>query len=447
MFKASVLMHDDRNCVLKVKIKNQGTSGYRADVYGESIIVERHFSTHGSSSFKLKAASGRIISTKRIELDEITDYYALQLDNPVNVLTQDQARQFLNASTAQDKYKFFVRGVQLEQLNTDYNIVFENLQRTGAMLPDVADALEVKRTQRDEARKKHQRTKEQQGLRDKQNKITRQWAWAQVEGVERQAEDAEAAVTTAQRRIETTEAEAEAKSEAYDRRDEAHENAHKHAGQVEEEKAPVEEARNALQATFDKIEAEVETFVVEQRKIKGSLKLAQNKRKELDKAVEEERARLAAMNDGNHATLIGQVDEAEKSLASVKEELEQHPALKTPLENARNTADLREADIRRASHEKQQQFDAANNRLRQLQHGDTDPMHAYHKSLRGLLRMIEAERRWRQKPVGPIGMHVKLNQPQWSPLLEKSFGAMLNNFVVSYREDQNLLLAMIKKSG
>lgn len=440
-------MHHDRNCILKVKIKNQGTSAYRADVYGESIIVERHFSTHGNSSFKLKAASGRVISQKRSELDEIADYYALQLDNPVNVLTQDQARQFLNASSASDKYKFFLKGVQLEQLNTDYNIVFDNLQLMNAHLPDAQLGLEEKKIQRDEARKKHERTKEQQGLRDKQKKISRQWAWAQVEGVERQVETAEKVVTAAQHDIETTQTEAEAKSDAYDRLDQAYENAKTQKDQMEGEKAPLEEERKTAEATLASTQQELANFQAAQRAMKQELTIAREKRKDLDKDIEDERTRLAALNDGSHATLVREVEQAEKSLASVKEESEQHPTLKTPLENARNAADLREAGLRTDSREKQQEFDAANARLQQLQQGNIDSMGGYHRNLKTLLHMIDRERRWRQKPVGPIGTHVKLNKPHWSPLLELFFGAQLNNFVVTSKEDRDLLLGLVKTSG
>ena len=64
-----------------MKIKNQGDSAYKPDMYGRSITVERHFTRAGTSGFKLKNAEDRVISTKKSDLDDILDFFAFQLDN------------------------------------------------------------------------------------------------------------------------------------------------------------------------------------------------------------------------------------------------------------------------------------------------------------------------------------------------------------------------------
>ena len=70
---------------LSVKIKNQGESAYKPDLYGKSMIVERTFTRNGASNFKIKNSAGKIVSTKRADLDDALDFFALQLDNPMNV--------------------------------------------------------------------------------------------------------------------------------------------------------------------------------------------------------------------------------------------------------------------------------------------------------------------------------------------------------------------------
>jgi len=37
----------------------------------------------------------------------ILDHYNIQVENPMTILSQDIAREFLNATSAQDKYKVF----------------------------------------------------------------------------------------------------------------------------------------------------------------------------------------------------------------------------------------------------------------------------------------------------------------------------------------------------
>lgn len=73
---------------VSISIKNQGEEAYKPDIYGKSIIITRKFTKEGSSSYKIKSADGKIISTKRDELSAICDHMNIQVDNPMNILTQ-----------------------------------------------------------------------------------------------------------------------------------------------------------------------------------------------------------------------------------------------------------------------------------------------------------------------------------------------------------------------
>jgi structural maintenance of chromosomes protein 6 len=85
-------------------------------------VITRKFTKEGSTSWKIKSKDGRVISSKKDELSAICDHMNIQVDNPMNVLTQgkvillfihlfsdsfelDAARQFLSASSPGDKYK------------------------------------------------------------------------------------------------------------------------------------------------------------------------------------------------------------------------------------------------------------------------------------------------------------------------------------------------------
>jgi len=174
------------SALLIVKLKNQGSDmGFRHDLYGDSIIIERHFSSTGSSGFKIKSANGRIITTKRAELDEITDHYNLQMDNPVNVLTQDQARQFLNNSTPVDKYRFFIRGVQLERLHQDYEVLMQSLDNLEPKIKTLAEDEKAHKIAADAAKAKKDLFRQGNQMRLKLQSLSRQMAWAQVEEQEK----------------------------------------------------------------------------------------------------------------------------------------------------------------------------------------------------------------------------------------------------------------------
>ena len=77
---------------MTISIKNQGDEAYKPKEYGKSILVTRRFTKDGSSTWKIRSKDGRVISSKREELSAICDHMNVQVDNPLNVLTQDAAR-------------------------------------------------------------------------------------------------------------------------------------------------------------------------------------------------------------------------------------------------------------------------------------------------------------------------------------------------------------------
>lgn len=64
-----------------------------------------------------------------------------------------------------------------------------------------------------------------------------------------------------------------------------------------------------------------------------------------------------------------------------------------------------------------------------------------------LLNSIQQDDNFLQKPVGPLGNHVQLLKPLWSSILEKSFGGALETFIVTSKQDQSRLSALMQKIG
>ena len=77
---------------MTVTIKNQGEDAYKHDVYGDSIIITRKFTKEGTSTYKIMSKLGKHVSSKKEDLSAICDHMNIQVDNPMNILTQDSAR-------------------------------------------------------------------------------------------------------------------------------------------------------------------------------------------------------------------------------------------------------------------------------------------------------------------------------------------------------------------
>ena len=241
---------------MSVKIKNAGIAAYQQEVYGNSIIVERHFSRSGNSSFKLKSSTGKLISTRKFDLDEICDYYALQIDNPMNVLTQDMARQFLNTSNPSDKYKFFMKGTQLEHLDADYRQMEESIDQIDDQIMKVEKDVEIYREDADKKRKLQKMSEQHNSLRFTIRDLGRQMAWAQVEEQEsklalaaEKSEKAKAAIEDAERAQMKT-------SDAFATSDQAHEVAQTAVNEAQTDLVPLTEEKSQAKAEYDKLKTD-----------------------------------------------------------------------------------------------------------------------------------------------------------------------------------------------
>ena len=72
-------------------------------------------------------------------------------------------------------------------------------------------------------------------------------------------------------------------------------------------------------------------------------------------------------------------------------------------------------------------------------------MAAFHERMPLLLRAIRDDDRFREKPVGPVGNHIRLLKPEWSSILEKALGGTLSSFIVTSMPDQSLLSDVMKR--
>ena len=432
---------------MKVKIKNQGSAAYKRDLYGDAIVVERQFNVHGTSSFKIKSVDGRIISTKRSELDDITDFFALQLDNPVNVLTQDQARQFLNNSSHAEKYRFFMKGVQLEQLDQDYTILGECLDTTEAALDTVKEDCKILIEKHEAAKKRRDMSQRQGTITERIRKYARQTAWVQVQEQERELEEQEQRIGQREAHLNEVQEQYHNCEARFDQADQVSEQAQLALDRVKEEMQPLRENHQQAREAFDQVLKEIQGCQMSHRQIKENRDSEQKAMERTQKDIDEEYERLNDRSDGREADKHGEIREAEATLGNIRDQGLQHDRMFQQLEEAKSVA---KEKIQNASNHEKRKQDAlkyGQRQLQVLQNNRSDKFAPFDRNLKNVIKTIEQEKRFNQKPIGPLAWYVRNSQPEWQNIIERTLGGILNNFVVTCREDQKLLSEILRKSG
>ncbi|KAL8953621.1 MAG: hypothetical protein Q9222_000547 [Ikaeria aurantiellina] len=441
----SFIKEGTESSVLSVKIKNKGESAYQSEVYGDTIIVERHFNRSGTSNFKLKSALGRLISTKKADLEEICDYFALQIDNPMNVLTQDMARQFLSNSTPQEKYKFFMKGTQLEHLDGDYLQIEQSIDKIDQ---DLAKSLVDIGRYEEEARKAKTLlvlSEKHDSLREKIKNIGYQMAWAQVEEIEQKVALTDEELVKIAENIATVEGKATRCTEAYGVADQGFQDAQSMTGELQGSLVPYEDRKDQARQEHDKAKTDALALQAEQRMIKDHLKQTQDRILRAENDIKDEYRRLEQINGGGHARRLTEIEEKRVEFRDAKSRVEDHEVDLRALEDEHRYASQLLEQSRSPIPIKRQEIQVCEERLNRLIKDKGKQEGAYHANMPRLLRAIRDDDTFQQKPIGPIGHHVRLLKPAWSSILEKSFGAALNSFIVTSINDQARLSQLMAR--
>ena len=251
-----------RYCTLCVKIKNKGDTGFQQEVYGDSITVERTFSKSGTSGFKLKSSSGRLISNRKGDLEDICDFFALQLDNPMSVLTQDMARQFLNSSSPAEKHKFFVKGTQLEQLHQDYQLLSNSIDEIEQTFTSKRHDITLLEENLKNTKSLQELSNKQAGMRTKIKLLARQMAWVQVEEQEQILASLDAEIRTVDNTIENAERTVDETSMSFDQADQECETANEAVQGARSDLEPLFSEKAQAKEEYDRVKGEAKEVQV-----------------------------------------------------------------------------------------------------------------------------------------------------------------------------------------
>jgi structural maintenance of chromosomes protein 6 len=125
------------------------------ETYGDLITVERVINQSGGGGYKIfnengklvlqqfncyynvqPNLSGRPVSNKREDLNRILAKMNLQVDNPVCILNQETAKNFLHSSDPKSKYLLFERATQMDQMTRGFAMAEEELARSKSCLKE-----------------------------------------------------------------------------------------------------------------------------------------------------------------------------------------------------------------------------------------------------------------------------------------------------------------------
>uniref|UniRef100_A0A6Q2YGH3 Structural maintenance of chromosomes protein 6 n=1 Tax=Esox lucius TaxID=8010 RepID=A0A6Q2YGH3_ESOLU len=171
---------------VSITLRNRGKDAYKPELFGQAIIVDLKINREGLRTYKLKSQAGQLVSGKKEELSAILDHFNIQVDNPVSMLTQEMSKHFLHSKGEGDKYKFFMKATQLEQMKEDYSYIKLTKGLTENNVIKHEECLEQLKKKYLEKEERFKSLSSLDEMHSKLEELKNQMAWALVSEMEKE---------------------------------------------------------------------------------------------------------------------------------------------------------------------------------------------------------------------------------------------------------------------
>ncbi|CCU99378.1 unnamed protein product [Malassezia sympodialis ATCC 42132] len=430
---------------VRVLLRNHGADAFRADVYGDAITIERRLHADGGGAWKIRSADGRVVSTRREELDAICDHANIQVDNPMNILSQDAARQFLGSSQAEDKYSFFLRGTQLTQLAQEYELIQTNIQRMRRAMTLTEDALpDLERAARD-ANARWQEIEQMRRAQEKLDALKEELVWSQViakekelAGVAEKLERTRAKLGALERRRGDDAAQAASLDDVVAELELRSRESHEREAQLKEHRARVLAEIKEQRASLASCKTQERQLNEQADRIQHTLRQLQS---QIDVEVRRQAQDRRAVRQGQEAqrdALVRERLDTERRLVALEQAAEDLVQQRSACQADRT----RLVSARQVMEEKMSHLRSF---LQRCRDAERDRITAFGgPDMPRVMAAIDRETQWRDKPIGPLGMHIRLTDLTWAPLVESVLADPLNAFIVTNHDDRARLARILR---
>ncbi|KAG1745864.1 P-loop containing nucleoside triphosphate hydrolase protein [Suillus paluster] len=430
---------------ITISLKNQGEEAYKPKEYGKSIVITRKFTRDGSSSWKIKSKDGKVVSTKRDELSAICDHMNIQVDNPMNVLSQDSARQFLSASHPADKYKFFLRGTQLSQLSEEYDTCLDNINQTKKVLHQKKQVLPDLRAAFKEASVRFEEASKAREQRCKVDELKKELAWAHVAAKQTEMEAKLGEVAKAERRLPKIEAEmktAESQFQLASDAVEQFEKEYSELGDIDH----LTRQRDDFQEKMRANRVKIGNFKNDEKQMNASLTGLNNAIENYIKNIAEEERRLATDTQVKRDELNRKLESARTAVTNADQAQKDFLEAKRQKHIEQDGIKQRGMAAEAKKNSAQERVVAAQSMISQCKERGQNALAPYGQDIKGVLDQI-AKMRWHgEAPIGPLGLHVKLKDMKLADLMKVQLGSLMCAFAVTDARDRAQLKRLLDQT-
>uniref|UniRef100_A0A8C2CZ42 Structural maintenance of chromosomes protein 6 n=1 Tax=Cyprinus carpio TaxID=7962 RepID=A0A8C2CZ42_CYPCA len=433
---------------VSITLRNRGHDAYKPEVFGQSINIDLRISSEGTRTYKLKSKTGHLVSSKKEELISILDHFNIQVDNPVSILTQEMSKHFLHSKKEGDKYKFFMKATQLDQMKEDYSYIMKTKSMTQNTVEKHRETLQELKRKYQEKEERYKNLASLDEMQHKLDELKNQMAWALVAEVEQEMKPMRERIA------------AEEKSTIkYDQKVEEWE------GKVQEANRIFRQLQDQLEGVTDRMQqlqpqcAELKSQVQARNRDLKAAETGFHRKKtnlrDLERDKDQLNKRIQELKHSISQTNSADTRAREEKMNHIQTELEdlsfQDSTLAQQIDQFTQACATAKEKLGRMSREKQDLQRAMESKRRNLaamENSRNDQLCRFGEHMPPLLRAIdEADRRgqFKKKPVGPLGFCIRLRDPELGLAVECCLKSLMLAFCCDNHADERELQRIMSR--
>ncbi|XP_072107385.1 structural maintenance of chromosomes protein 6-like [Mobula birostris] len=433
---------------ISITLRNRGPDAFKPNKYGETVIVEQRISGDGIRQYKLKSQSGHLVSTKKEELNTILDQFNIQVDNPVSILTQEMSKHFLQSKSEADKYKFFMKATQLEQMRDDYSYIMKKKAVTNEKIEKQDENLSELKDQVKEKEDRYKSLSSLNELLEKLEQLKNQMAWALVIEVEKQMQPVKDRIKTEGNRTVKFDQKIE---EWQVKVNEAEENFKAVQNQLQR----ITDEAQILRPLCANLKEDVQGKNKACKESEATFHRCRTQLKQLEKDHDQLQKRIKELRNSMNQSSEADLKKRQGRISSLQEQLKSLEAGETStlqqleqFQHAINKSKDEHYKLRREEQDAKNSVESRKKQLNNLKASRTNQLKRFGENMPNLLEAIEEaykQGRFRKKPVGPLGTCLRLKYPELALAVESCLRGLLLSFCCDNYKDEQVLQTLMSR--
>lgn len=181
--------------------------------------------------------------------------------------------------------------------------------------------------------------------------------------------------------------------------------------------------------------------------ISDNLKKTKDAMQQLETRMAAEKARIAEFSQSKQDELNQRLQQATLDVQNAEADLKQAEALVIEKKNEASGLNRQGEETDREIQAAKKSVMGVREQIQRCKEQQNNSLVPYGQNLKKVLERIEGMRWHGQKPLGPLGVYVKLKDRVWADLLRVVLGSHMSSFAVTDPRDLPVLKNVLRDSG